>query len=39
MCMAATGVEPKDRNCTFIDVLHMCKGGNCAGQVHPDLDI
>ena len=31
--MAATGPQPKDRNCTFIDAIHACKGVNCEGQV------
>ncbi len=31
--MDATGPDPKDRNCTFADALHLCKGFNCAGQV------
>ncbi len=33
--MDATGPDPKDRNCTFADALHLCKGVNCAGQVPP----
>ena len=31
--MAETGARPKDRNCTFSDVIHACKGADCAGQV------
>ena len=31
--MDSTGPTPKERNCTFVDAIHLCKGANCAGQV------
>jgi len=31
--MAQMGTQPKDRNCTFVDAIHACKGADCAGQV------
>ena len=38
--MDKTGPDPSDRNCTFVDAMHLCKSANCAGQVlQPSLQL